>query len=93
MKATSYWIDSVPIKTFPALNRDVAVDALVIGAGITGVTTAYLLKKAGLSVALTERTRIAMIDTGHTTAHLTYVTDVRLQKLVENFGTDHAQAA
>ena len=67
MKGTSYWIDTVPIKTFPALNRDVTVDALVIGAGITGVTTAYLLKNAGLSVALIERDRIAMIDTGHTT--------------------------
>ena len=92
MKGTSYWIDTVPIKTFPALNRDVTVDALVIGAGITGVTTAYLLKNARLSVALIERDRIAMIDTGHTTAHLTYVTDARLRKLVENFGNDHAQA-
>jgi len=93
VKGTSYWIDTVPIKTFPALNRDVTADALVIGAGITGVTTAYLLKNAGLSVALIERDRIATIDTGHTTAHLTYVTDVRLRKLVENFGNDHAQAA
>ena len=93
VKGTSYWIDSVPIKTFPALNRNVAVDALVIGAGITGVTTAYLLKKAGLTVALIERDDVAMIDTGHTTAHLTYVTDVRLRNLVENLGNDHAQAA
>jgi glycine/D-amino acid oxidase-like deaminating enzyme/nitrite reductase/ring-hydroxylating ferredoxin subunit len=93
VKGTSCWIDTAPIKTFPALNRDVTVDALVIGAGITGVTTAYLLKKSGLTVALIERGRIAMIDTGHTTAHLTYVTDVRLRKLVENFGNDHARAA
>ena len=93
MKGTSYWIDTVPIKMFPALNRDVAVDVLVIGAGITGVTTAYLLKKAGLTVALIERNHVAMIDTGHTTAHLTHVTDVRLRNLAENFGNDHAQAA
>ena len=36
---------------------------------------------------------MASIDTGHTTAHLTYVTDVQLQQLVRNFGKDHAQAA
>ena len=36
---------------------------------------------------------MASIDTGHTTAHLTYVTDVQLQQLVRNFGEDHAQAA
>jgi glycine/D-amino acid oxidase-like deaminating enzyme/nitrite reductase/ring-hydroxylating ferredoxin subunit len=36
---------------------------------------------------------VASIDTGHTTAHLTYVTDVQLQELAHNFGNDHAQAA
>ena len=92
MKRSSYWIDTAPIKTFPALNRDLKVDVLVVGAGITGVTTAYLLKKAGVTVALIERERVAMIDTGHTTAHLTHVTDVRLHTLVKNFGNDHAQA-
>ena len=60
---------------------------------ITGITVAYLLKKAGSTVALIERERVASIDTGHTTAHLTYVTDVPLHQLVRNFGEDHAQAA
>jgi hypothetical protein len=45
-----------------------------------GTTAAYLLKKVGLSVALIDRERVASIDTGHTTAHLTYVTDVELQE-------------
>jgi glycine/D-amino acid oxidase-like deaminating enzyme/nitrite reductase/ring-hydroxylating ferredoxin subunit len=45
-----------------------------------------------MSVALTERGRLGHIDTGHTTAHLTAVTDQRLHKLVDNFGRDHAQA-
>jgi glycine/D-amino acid oxidase-like deaminating enzyme/nitrite reductase/ring-hydroxylating ferredoxin subunit len=92
MKRTSYWIDTAPIKTFPALSGDLKVDVLVIGAGITGITTAYLLKKAGLTVALIERERVAMMDTGHTTAHLTYVTDTSLRILAKNFGSDHAQA-
>ncbi|MEY2525464.1 MAG: hypothetical protein QOE73_235 [Verrucomicrobiota bacterium] len=93
MTRTSYWIDSAPIKSFPAVQHDIKVDVLVVGAGITGITTAYLLKKAGLTVALIERERVAMIDTGHTTAHLTHVTDVRLRELAGNFGNDHAQAA
>lgn len=92
MKRTSYWIDTGPISTFPALGRDLKVDVLVIGAGLTGVTTAHLLKKAGLTVALIERERIASIDTGHTTAHLTYVTDKSLHVIVKDFGQDHAEA-
>src|SRR5207302_9414845 len=93
MKRSSFWIDSTPIKRFPTLQSNLNTDALVVGAGITGIMTAYLLKQAGLKVILTERERVASMDTGHTTAHLTYVTDVGLQQLVRNFGKDHAQAA
>src|SRR5882762_9075583 len=93
MENVPYWIDSAPIKRFPRLQRNVGVDVLVIGAGVTGISAAYLLKQAGLSVALIERERVVSVDTGHTTAHLTYVTDVELQELARNFGNDHAQAA
>jgi glycine/D-amino acid oxidase-like deaminating enzyme/nitrite reductase/ring-hydroxylating ferredoxin subunit len=93
MKNVPFWIDSVPIKRFPRLQRNINVEVLVVGAGVTGITTAYLLKRAGLTVALTERERVALIDTGHTTAHLAYVTDVELKELRRNFGEDHAQAA
>jgi glycine/D-amino acid oxidase-like deaminating enzyme/nitrite reductase/ring-hydroxylating ferredoxin subunit len=93
MRDVPFWIDSTPIRRFPKLQRNINVDIVVIGAGVTGITTAYLLKKAGATVALIERERVASIDTGHTTAHLTYITDVELQELVRNFGEDHAQAA
>lgn len=74
------------------LDKDLKVDAVVIGAGITGATTAYLLKKAGLKVALLEKGKCLQAETGHTSAHLTYVTDVRLHKLVDAFGLDVARA-
>ena len=93
MRNVPVWIDDTPIQKFPKLQRNISADVLVVGAGVTGITVAYLLKKAGSTVALIERERVASIDTGHTTAHLTYVTDVQLQELVRNFGKDHAQAA
>jgi glycine/D-amino acid oxidase-like deaminating enzyme/nitrite reductase/ring-hydroxylating ferredoxin subunit len=65
-------------------------DAVVIGGGITGVTTAYLLKQAGKKVCLLERNRIGFVDTGLTTAHLTMVTDLRLSQLVSKFGEEGA---
>jgi glycine/D-amino acid oxidase-like deaminating enzyme/nitrite reductase/ring-hydroxylating ferredoxin subunit len=88
-----FWTDNASIKRFSRLQSNVKVDVVVVGAGITGVTAGYLLKQAGLTVALIERGRVASIDTGHTTAHLTYITDVELQNLVRTFGEDHAQAA
>src|SRR5690242_16481585 len=93
MDTTPYWIDSAPIRSFPSLGADLKVDVLVVGAGITGITAAYLLKQAGVGVALIERERVASIDTGHTTAHLTYVTDLSLSDLAKHVGRDHAQAA
>ena len=88
---TPYWMDA-SLPRFPKLERHALVDVVVVGGGITGLTAAYVLAKAGRSVALLERGRCAEIDTGHTTAHLTMVTDLRLTELVDRFGRNHAQA-
>ena len=88
----SYWTDNTPAPRFSALKEDIAVDVLVVGAGITGITAAYLLKRAGYNVALVEKDRCLSGDTSNTTAHLTSVTDTLLSDLVKNFGKDHAQA-
>ena len=92
MKTVPYWADTVRMPKFARLRDDLRVDVVVIGGGITGATAAYLLRKAGAKVALLERDRFNLAETGHTTAHLTYVTDMRLRELVRNFGRDHAQA-
>lgn len=89
----SYWIDATALPHFPPLNEDMTTDVVVVGGGITGLTAAYLLTQAGCSVVLLERGRLAAIDTGHTTAHLTMVTDRRLLDLERSFAPNHAQAA
>jgi glycine/D-amino acid oxidase-like deaminating enzyme/nitrite reductase/ring-hydroxylating ferredoxin subunit len=91
-ESQSYWSDNTPAPRFSALKEDIAVDVLVIGAGITGITAAYLLKRAGRSVALVDRGRCLSGDTSNTTAHLSCVTDMLLTGLVKQFGKDHAQA-
>lgn len=92
MDTTPFWESTARLKKRPRLSRNLSVDVVVIGGGITGLTAAYLLKKAGASVAVLERERFAAIDTGHTTAHLTYVTDLRISELEKSFGRDHARA-
>jgi glycine/D-amino acid oxidase-like deaminating enzyme/nitrite reductase/ring-hydroxylating ferredoxin subunit len=89
----AYWIEAADMPQFPTLDRDLSVDVLVVGGGVTGITAAYLLTRAGRRVALIDRARLARMDTGLTTAHLTCVTDARLAALRTSFGDDHAQAA
>lgn len=88
----SHWLRTSTIPRFERLHRNIKVDVVVVGAGITGATAAYLLKKAGLKVALLERDRCTRVDSANTTAHLTCVTDARLSELVKSFGEDHARA-
>ncbi|HZZ59504.1 MAG TPA: FAD-dependent oxidoreductase [Opitutaceae bacterium] len=88
----SHWLRSAPFPRFPRLDRDLAVDVAVIGAGITGLTAAYLLRRAGLSVAVLDRARAGGVDTMSTTGHLTSVTDERLHTLARRFGPAAARA-
>lgn len=78
--------------SYSPLAKDTDADVLVIGGGITGVTAAYLLSMAGKSVVLLEKASLGSAETLHTTAHISYPTDVRLGDLVKDFGKDHAQA-
>ena len=87
-----YWADSASIPGSPKITRDTDADVVVVGGGITGLTTAFLIASTGRSVAVLERGKCAGVDTGHTTAHLTMVTDVRLTDLANQFGRTHAQA-
>jgi glycine/D-amino acid oxidase-like deaminating enzyme/nitrite reductase/ring-hydroxylating ferredoxin subunit len=89
--ANPVWLE-VPLPEFPALNSDIKVDVAIVGGGLTGLTAGYMLANEGVRVAIIERGRLASADTGHTTAHLTYVTDYRLHQLVSHFGKEGATA-
>src|SRR3954465_13281400 len=90
VQSKSAW-QSARMPKFEKLNRNIECDVLVIGGGMTGLTAAYLLTKAGKRVCLLERDTLASGDTSCTTAHLTYVTDERLSALAKHFG-EHAAA-
>jgi glycine/D-amino acid oxidase-like deaminating enzyme/nitrite reductase/ring-hydroxylating ferredoxin subunit len=93
LEVESYWGHTASIRRFPRVERAMHADVVVIGGGLTGITTAYLLHRAGRRVVLVDRGRCAGMDTGHTTAHLSCVTDTPLSTLVDVFGESHAQAA
>src|SRR6185295_18201956 len=88
-----YWTAFKTLESFPTLDRDRHVDVVVLGGGITGLTTALLLLTTGHRVVVLERDRCGGVDSTHTSAHLTMVTDKRLTELAQSLGATHAQAA
>jgi glycine/D-amino acid oxidase-like deaminating enzyme/nitrite reductase/ring-hydroxylating ferredoxin subunit len=87
----SIWVATTPETDYPALTADVEVDVAVVGAGITGVTAAVLLKRAGKRVALLDAKRIVRGATGYTTAKVTAGHGVVYTQLADAFGEDGAR--
>ena len=93
MKSTSVWLDTAHPQRQPALSQDARGDVCVIGAGIAGVTTAYLLAKAGRSVILIDDGTPGGGQTGVTTAHLSDVIDDRYTEIIRLHGEEGARLA
>lgn len=89
----SLWTVTTPSRDFLALPGDLTVDVAIIGGGIAGLTTAYLLKRAGKRVAVLEMHRILSGQTGQTTAHLTELLDTPYSTLISDFGEKGARLA
>ena len=84
----SFWIATTPETDYPALTDGVSVDVAVVGAGITGITAATLLKRAGKTVALIESKRIVHGASGYTTAKVTAGHGAGYSKIRKAFGED-----
>lgn len=67
--STSVWMDTASVPVFPPLQGGAESQVCVIGAGIAGLTTAYLLAREGRDVVLIDALGIGAGETGRTTAH------------------------
>jgi glycine/D-amino acid oxidase-like deaminating enzyme/nitrite reductase/ring-hydroxylating ferredoxin subunit len=86
-----YWRDSTKLPSFPKLTEDITVDVAIVGGGISGITTAYLLSKEGLKVALIEAGNLLNGTTGHTTAKITAQHDLIYDEFIQHFGVEKAR--
>ena len=65
-------------------------DVAIVGGGITGVTTALMLQKAGKQCVLFEAETLCFGTTGGTTAHINTMMDTPYADIIKNFGKDNA---
>ena len=87
----SVWTTTREHTLHPILSRDLRVDVCVVGAGIAGLTTAYLLGWEGKSVVVVDAGQIAGGETSRTTAHLVTALDKRYVDLEQLHGEKNAQ--
>lgn len=86
------WRKAAPQKNnYPSLTGEHSADVVVIGGGITGLTSAMLLKNAGKKVILLEQGQLGEGTTGSTSAHLTAVVDSRYSAISKSFGIGTAR--
>ncbi|MDQ3839703.1 MAG: FAD-dependent oxidoreductase [Thermoproteota archaeon] len=97
----SSWYANIeePIKSskltynIPSSSSGEPVDVAIIGGGIAGLTTAYLLSKSGKKVVVIEDGYIGSGETGRTTAHITHALDDRYYNLEQKHGLGGARNA
>lgn len=88
--SVSAWMAGVSIPEFPPLAGDAQAQVCVIGAGIAGLTSAYLLAREGRDVLLIDALGIGAGETGRTTAHF-FPPDEWYTGLEEYYGAANAR--
>ena len=87
----SIWNESCKFDKREELKGDIKTDVLVIGAGIAGILTGYLLKESGKEVVIIDKAEIASGNTRNTTAKITSQHDLIYNKLIQEFGEEKAK--
>ncbi|WP_280770793.1 FAD-dependent oxidoreductase [Salipaludibacillus daqingensis] len=91
MNSKSLWHENDKRHSFPILQDHISTDVTIIGAGTTGITSAYLLAKQGIKVTLIEAGKILDGTTGYTTAKVTSQHGPIYQDLLHDFGKNNAK--
>ena len=86
MENKSIWTVDINEKVCPKLDKDISVDVLIMGGGITGISTAYHLINSGLKVCLVDRNKTCSGVTSRTTGKLTYLQENIYSKLKSYHG-------
>jgi glycine/D-amino acid oxidase-like deaminating enzyme len=87
----SLWISGTKKTNYQTLEKDEKADVCVIGGGIVGAITAYLLTKKGLNVIVLEKDKLCMGVTANSTAKLTSQHGLFYKYLYDEYGADFAK--
>jgi glycine/D-amino acid oxidase-like deaminating enzyme len=91
-KNESTWSSHIQTEDYPALSESLETDVCIIGGGLTGLLSAYLLSKSGKRVIILEKKEIGSGASGLTTAFLTSSIDTNFSDLIRTLDLVHAKS-
>jgi glycine/D-amino acid oxidase-like deaminating enzyme len=86
MEHKTIWKEGLKKKDYPELKGVVEADVVIVGAGMAGIISAYLLTKAGKKVVVLDKKKVGAGATHYTTAFLTQIIDTDFSDLIKMFG-------
>ena len=88
----SFWqVNGINTRNYRTLENNIKTEVCIIGGGITGISTAYYLQKAGKDVVVLEKDKIVSKTSGKTTGKITSQHHLFYHYLIESFGKDFAK--
>src|ERR1700712_2391929 len=88
----SLWQDRMPdYKPGKFETKDTIYDVVIVGGGVTGITTAYELQKRGLQCLIAESHSLCFGTSGGTTAHLNTFFDKTYAEVASDFGKKESE--
>lgn len=90
-KTISVWMETALVPALSALSESTHADVCVVGAGMAGMSTAYMLAREGKSVVVLDDGPIGGGQTSRTTAHVSNVLSYRYYELEEIHGKERAK--
>jgi len=87
----SIWSINNTIGSFPPLKSPIKTDVLIIGGGMAGLLSAYMLKKKGIEYTLIDSGHIAGGVTQNTTAKITSQHHLIYQRIHKSFGQEYTR--
>src|SRR5438105_4263316 len=92
-RSVSVWMATADTPSGPKLAEDARCDVCIVGAGIAGLSTAYLLSREGKKVIVLDDGPTAGGETSRTTAHLVFYNDDGMSKIESLHGAEGLRLA
>lgn len=87
----SFWILEQKGKDYPALDKNIETDYLIVGAGLTGLHTAYLLKDQNKKIVIVDADKVGYGSSGRNTGKITSSHGLIYDKISKKYGDEKSK--